>query len=251
MQNLATASKPLLSIITIVFNGGKTLQKTIEHVINQDYKNYEYIIIDGGSSDNSVDIIKRYGKYLSFWISEKDNGIYDALNKGISKTKGDIIGIINSDDWYEPGAFKHIADHYSANPGADIYYGLLRFWTAGNNVMAVQGYTDEYLTYGMISHPTCFVKKTVYDTYGTFNTKYRIAADYDFMLRVKQKGCLFHFIEHVLANFAEGGVSTTHLFKIGREILDIKADHQVLTKKQYKLQRAMLWFKEKLSAFTH
>src|SRR5258705_5340519 len=92
---------PLVSIITIVYNGEKYIEDSIRSVINQSYKNIEYIIIDGGSSDNTVSIIKKYEKQIAFWISEKDKGISDAFNKGIAKATGEIIGILNSDDWYE------------------------------------------------------------------------------------------------------------------------------------------------------
>ncbi len=100
---------PVISIITIVFNGEKYLDQTIRSVLDQNYPSVQYIIIDGGSTDNSINIIKKYEKDLYFWISEKDNGISDAFNKGIARATGDIIGIINADDWYEHNTFERVA----------------------------------------------------------------------------------------------------------------------------------------------
>src|ERR1700719_3728267 len=100
---------PVISIITIVFNGEKYLDQTIRSVLDQNYPSVQYIIIDGGSTDNSLNIIKKYEKDLYLWVSEKDKGISDAFNKGIARATGDIIGIINADDWYEPETFKRVA----------------------------------------------------------------------------------------------------------------------------------------------
>ena len=95
-----------ISIITVVLNGEKTLERTIKSVINQSYKNFEHIVIDGGSTDGTIKILKKYSKKISYWKSEKDKGIYDAMNKGIKKSKGNIIGILNSDDYYLKNALK-------------------------------------------------------------------------------------------------------------------------------------------------
>ena len=100
--------KPLVSIVTIVYNGEKHLEQTIQSVLNQTYSNIEYIIIDGGSKDNTINIIEKYSDRLAYWISEKDNGISDAFNKGIAKSTGEIVGLINADDWYDFDAIKHV-----------------------------------------------------------------------------------------------------------------------------------------------
>src|SRR6478736_3483755 len=101
-------TSPLITIITIVYNGEKHLEQTIRNVLDQNYDHLQYIIIDGGSTDQSVEIIKKYEKKLHYWISEKDKGISDAFNKGIAKATGEIIGIINADDWYESGALERV-----------------------------------------------------------------------------------------------------------------------------------------------
>ncbi|MCB0383237.1 MAG: glycosyltransferase, partial [Psychroserpens sp.] len=114
--------EPLISIITVVFNGEKYLQQTIDSVTNQTYKNIEYIIIDGGSTDETLNIIKANESHIDFWISERDNGLYDAMNKGISKAKGELIGMINSDDWYELNAVETVVNTYLKNPEKRIFH---------------------------------------------------------------------------------------------------------------------------------
>ena len=111
LNNGYVNSKPLFSIITVVYNNEKYLEETIKSVVNQKFQNFEYIIIDGGSSDKTLDIIKRYDSQIDYWISEKDKGIYDAFNKGMSLAKGDFIGIVNSDDTYFDNALEIIAKY--------------------------------------------------------------------------------------------------------------------------------------------
>ena len=127
---------PVISIITIVFNGEKYLDQTIRSVLDQNYPSVQYIIIDGGSTDNSINIIKKYEKDLYFWISEKDNGISDAFNKGIARATGDIIGIINADDWYEPKTFERVAQQMD---DADICFGDVQFWKNGEKEFIQKG----------------------------------------------------------------------------------------------------------------
>lgn len=112
---------PLISIITVVYNGEKYLEQTIQSVINQTYKNIEYIVIDGGSTDGTLDIIKKYEEHISYWVSESDKGLYDAMNKGIGVAKGELIGMINSDDWYELEAVEIMAEAYKNNP-TKVYF---------------------------------------------------------------------------------------------------------------------------------
>src|SRR5688572_26851104 len=117
--------QPLVSIITIVFNGEKHLQQTIESVLGQTYSNIEYIIVDGGSKDNSVSIIEKYSTQLAYWISEPDKGISDAFNKGISKANGEMIGLINADDWYEKDTVQKVM---ALRGNCDVVYGNLALW---------------------------------------------------------------------------------------------------------------------------
>src|SRR5690349_11081866 len=131
--------QPLVSIITIVYNGEKHLEQTIQSVLSQTYSNIEYIIIDGGSVDNSISIIKKYNNRLAYWISEKDSGISDAFNKGIAKARGEIIGLINADDWYETDAVEKVVALIGNH---DVAYGNVMYWKNGAKDMIVYGRHD-------------------------------------------------------------------------------------------------------------
>jgi glycosyltransferase involved in cell wall biosynthesis len=211
--------QPLVSIITIVFNGEMYLEQTINSVLQQTYSNIEYIIIDGGSTDNSVDIIKKYRHRLSYWTSEPDNGISDAFNKGISKAAGEIIGLINADDWYEPGAVEKVV---SAIKGYDVAYGNIAYWKNEKKQMITYG-RDDFLIHEMsVNHPTVFVKRDCYEKYGFFDTAYKFAMDYDFVLRLKINHCRFVYLPSVLANMRWEGTSDRHWYKACKEALQIK-----------------------------
>ena len=176
--------KPKISIITVAFNSAKTIKGTIESIISQDYNNIEYLIIDGGSTDGTMDIVKSYSEHVKYYVSEPDNGIYDAMNKGIRAATGDVIGILNSDDFY-PNSFvlsnvTKLFQKYSC----DAVYGDLvyvkandinkikRYWQAGE-------YSTSKIKNGwMLPHPTFFVKKKIYIRYGLYDTDLKTAADY-------------------------------------------------------------------------
>ena len=196
----------LVSIITVCYNSEKTIERTILSVLNQTYKNIEYIIVDGRSKDHTLDIVKKYktnfGNRLKI-ISEKDNGIYDAMNKGIRNASGQLVGIINSDDYYENTAVEHMVSAMRDAP-YQILYGLLRKTRDGieNQVVMTK---HENLTNVMIPHPTCFITKKLYVDLGMYNTDYKSCADYDFMLTMKDYPEV-HFIPvyQVIATFEEG-----------------------------------------------
>ncbi|HVT85375.1 MAG TPA: glycosyltransferase family 2 protein [Chitinophagaceae bacterium] len=210
---------PVISVITVVFNGEKHLEQTIRSVLDQTYSNIQYIIIDGGSTDNSLNIIKKYEKDIYYWVSEKDKGISDAFNKGIARATGDVIGIINSDDWFEPLAFERVAAQIG---DADICYGDIQLWKNGRKELIQKGNLQLLNREMTIHHATVFVKRKIYETYGCFDLQYRCAMDYDLLLRFKVKNCRFAYIPEVLSNMRWGGFSD-EFWKIGcRETLDIK-----------------------------
>ena len=212
-------NSPLISIITIVFNGEIHLEQTIRSVLDQTYPEIQYIVIDGGSTDRSVSIIKKYENRLFYWTSEKDSGISDALNKGITHATGEIIGIIHADDWYEPGIFQMVAENFG---DAEVYYGDIQWWK-GQNKEFVQLGNFELLNREMtIIHPTVFIKKEIYHRLGGFDSKYRCAMDYDLLLKLKVNHCRFKYIPQVLANMRLGGFSDKQ-WKLGcEETLAIK-----------------------------
>ena len=212
-------NKPLLSIVTVVYNGESTIERTIQSIQNQTYDNIEYIIVDGKSNDRTLEIVKKYSCVTKL-ISEPDNGIYDAMNKGIRMASGDYVALLNANDWYELETCEIIAKAIQES-NRDIYYGMLRVVDEEQKLQFVCGYTTATLNYFMIAHPTCFVKKNIYEKF-LYDTKYKSAADYDLMLKLKSIAS-FEFIEKILANFTLGGMSDSNFGKI--ETLKIKRKH--------------------------
>lgn len=182
-----------VSIITITYNSGATLRDTIESVVNQSYPNIEYIIVDGLSNDNTLSIVDEYKGKIAKVVSEKDHGLYDALNKGIKLASGDIIGLIHSDDFYTNSdvigdVVKTITEQNADAVYADLYYvdkddtsRIFRKWKSGNYKHGM------FLNGWMPPHPTFFVKKEIYEKYGSFNLQLKSAADYELMLRFIHK----------------------------------------------------------------
>lgn len=198
---------PLISIITVVFNASKTLEQTMTSVLGQGYANKEYIVIDGGSTDGSVEIIRKYASQLAFWVSEPDKGIYDAMNKGIIKAKGELIGILNADDWFEQEVLTDVANRYLETGGTQVIHGMMRNFQ-DDVFYNITGNSIRRLRYDMIQHPTCFVPKKVYECFGTFDVKYKYSGDYDLIMRFVKGGVAFCFIEKVMVNFRRDGASS-------------------------------------------
>ena len=206
--------KPKISIITVAFNSAKTIKGTIESIISQDYYNIEYLIIDGGSTDGTLDIVKSYSEHVKYYVSEPDNGIYDAMNKGIKAATGDVIGILNSDDFY-PNSFvlSNVAKLFQKY-SCDAVYGDLvyvkandinkikRYWQAGE-------YSTSKIKNGwMLPHPTFFVKKKIYTRYGLYDTDLKSAADYEMILKLLYKHNIsVHYLPMILVNMRMGGES--------------------------------------------
>ena len=182
-----------VSIITVTYNSAATLEQTILSVTEQTYQNIEYIIVDGGSTDGTLQIIEKYKTKISKFISEKDNGLYDALNKGIDLATGDVIGILHSDDFYTD---IHVIQKYvntfiknhSEAVYADLFYvdkqntdKIIRKWKSGNHK------PNSFLHGWMPPHPTVFIKKEIYQKFGKFNLEFKHSADYELMLRLIHK----------------------------------------------------------------
>jgi glycosyltransferase len=209
-----------ISIITSVYNNRDTIHEAIESVLSQTYPNIEYIVIDGASKDGTVDIIRQYEDRITTFISEPDRGIYDGLNKGVAKATGDVIAFLHSDDLYaDPEVITRVAEAFAAT-GADAVYGdlvytpkadtskVLRYWKS-------RVFEPKLLGRGwMPAHPTFFVRRELYEKYGTFDTTFRIAADYDFMLRVLSKGIKTHYLPNVLYKMRVGGESNKSIKNI-------------------------------------
>ena len=206
--------KEKLTIITVTYNCERTLQRTIDSVFNQDFNEYEYLIIDGGSTDNTISIIedniKKFEGRLRY-ISESDNGLYDAMNKGIKLAKGKYIGIINGDDYYNENIFENVIKLFELDD-TDIIYSDLLFVNSGyiDYKKPLVGNHNNLKHRMSVNHPTCFVKKSVYDKYGDFNIEYKIAADYEIMVRFYMMGCKFIKYPEVLAIMETGGLSSNN-----------------------------------------
>lgn len=182
-----------ISIITVTYNSEKTVRDTIESVLLQNYIDYEYLVIDGGSKDNTVDIIKEYepkfeGKMR--WISEKDKGMYDGINKGIRMATGDVVGIINSDDFYHrTDIFDVIAKAFEENKVVQAIYGDVRFVNPSDLEKTVRYYSSKYFKpwkfrWGwMPAHPTFFTYRENFEKYGFYQYDYHIAADFELLTR--------------------------------------------------------------------
>lgn len=203
-----------ISIITVCYNSETTIEDTLKSVLKQTYKDYEYIIVDGKSKDNTLDIIKKYEtkfKGRLKWISERDKGLYDAMNKGIKMASGDIVGIINSDDILaDKMVFKKIIRTFE-NRNCDAIYAdlVIKDENLDKTVRVFNAKKGNYKVGWYPPHPTLYVKKKLYDKYGTYNQKYKIAADYDFMLRILKKSKLkICYINEVMVHMRSGGIST-------------------------------------------
>lgn len=208
-MDVCLKSSPLVTIITVCYNSEKTVRRTIESVLNQSYCHIEYIIVDGKSSDGTIDILQEYqskfGERLRI-VSEHDEGIYDAMNKGIKMASGEIVGILNSDDYYEGDAVEKIVSIWDKK-GMQILYGLMRALKDGQEY-SVSLLSHKFLNEHMIWHPSCFVTRDVYEEIGLFDIRYRSVADYDFMLRARDcEEIRFVPVYSVLTNYSEDGMS--------------------------------------------
>jgi glycosyltransferase len=204
----------LVSIITVCYNRAHTIEHTIKSVLEQDYPNIEYIIIDGNSSDGSQNIISKYKEQLAFYLSEPDTGMYHALNKGISQAKGEIIGLMHSDDeFYDSCVVSNIVNYFKENTELDGIYGNGHY--LDNNQKLVRdrkgiAFSLEKIKNGWLPlHPTVYLKKSVYQTYGDFDTRYSIASDSEFLLRILLKHKInIDYLNNYIVQMKIGGLST-------------------------------------------
>ncbi len=219
---------PLISIITVVKNGEKFLEETIQSVISQTYVNYEYIIIDGGSNDKTLDIIKKYSDKVDYWVSETDKGLYDGFNKGMQLAKGDFIGIINSDDVYLNNTLEILKNYIDKNPKIDFIFGSVKkHWGI------LHGYYPKKIFYSWgfySSHSTgFFIKKNSAKLVGLYNLKYKYHADYDYFYRMIVKKKLLGIAtkkNEIFGIFRRGGFSSTISFwKLFKEEIKIRIDN--------------------------
>jgi glycosyltransferase involved in cell wall biosynthesis len=223
-----------ISVVTPTFNGITTVHETIESVLAQDYKNWEHIVIDGGSTDGTVDLLRSYPHL--HWISEKDHGHYHAMNKGIERASGEIVAILNADDCYREGALKRVAEAFAKNLQWDALFGDVVYVDGKSREIfrrAEACYDYDVLRFGNVCyviHPTLFVKKAVYDRIGTYRyEKFLNCCDVDFILRLGQHRSRVGHIPHALANYRlhEHGQSADRRVSsnMRKEYLAIRKEH--------------------------
>lgn len=207
-----------ISIITVCYNSAKTIKETLESVKNQSYHDIEYIVIDGGSSDETVSIIKNYEDIISNWVSEKDKGLYDAINKGIEKATGDYVGIINSDDtFFSIDTIKEVAEFLMKNTEIDAIIGDI---VQHKNSKIIRKYSSkkwnpEKLKVGfMPPHPSIFIKRELFDKFGYYSLGYKIAADYELIIRF--------FLKHNIS-YKYSGITTTSMAVGGASSSGVKS----------------------------
>lgn len=213
-----------ISIVTVAFNAARTLPATLQSVAQQGWPNVEHWLIDGGSTDNTAEVVRKHGGHLAGFVSEPDEGLYDALNKGISRCTGDIIGILHADDVFaSPCALASIAKAFE-DPEIDAVYAdleyvdkknaarVIRYWHAGE-------FQRTKLHWGwMPPHPTLYVRREIYQRIGGFDTSYRVAADYDFVLRLfSDRHLRTAYVPRVVVRMRVGGLSNRSLSNILRK----------------------------------
>jgi glycosyltransferase involved in cell wall biosynthesis len=228
-----------VSIITVVYNGETTIRDTIESLLAQDYPYIEYIIIDGASTDSTVDIIRSYDNKITKFISEPDQGIFDAMNKGIKLASGDVVGILNADDFYPDRDVISTVVKYLEGNRVDSVFGDLVYVRADDLQTIVRYYSSakfhpqQFASGWMPAHPTFFVKRSAYERYGLFKTDYEIASDYELLTRFLARHQLSYvYIPKVMVKMRTGGVSTLNLrsnWVLNREIVRGCAENGINT----------------------
>ena len=212
--------QPKISVITITYNSESTIEETIKSVVSQDYANYEYIIIDGGSKDATLSIIDKYKDKIAKVVSEPDKGISDAFNKGIKHATGDVIGIINSDDVLLPGALSVVAGAYEE--GVGVYLGNVFIWDSTQEVKIQAVPSKKYplhtLKDHVVCHPGTFISKWAYEKHGGYKIDFKFMMDLDLLIRFYEAGVKFKYIPSELAMFRLGGVTDSLFFKKLKEL---------------------------------
>lgn len=199
-----------LSVITVVLNCVQTIEKTIKSVVNQEVEGVEYIVIDGGSTDGTLDIIRKYSDRIAYWVSEPDQGIYDAMNKGIMRATGEWVSFINANDWYEQDVFKRFVS-YMKESSSELLYGKVKkiYHNKKDGYIGIYKETnpEEIHAENLYCHQGLFIKRTMFDLIGLYDCKYKILADYDWILKAHNAGITPKFIDIDVANFTMGGIS--------------------------------------------
>jgi len=228
-DKISSKDNPLVTVITVVFNGSQTLEHTILSVIEQSYSNFEYIIVDGGSTDSTLDILRNHEGNIDYWISAKDGGIYDAINKGISLARGDYIGMLNADDYFaDPSALNKIMNRFRTSQ-VDAVFSYLDIIDPNNlgkvlRKYRISSFSKNMLRIGLMPpHPTFYCKKSCYEKGGGYRTDYRIAADFEMLTRLLLKQNIsWSVLKQITVKMRSGGLSSRGMksnWIVNREII--------------------------------
>lgn len=223
------AALPLVSVVVPVRNMQETIARTLTSIVEQSYPNVEIIVIEGASTDDTLARIKAFGNQITTLVSEPDQGLYEAVNKGIALSRGEIVGILNGDDYYKSSDVLQLYGDAFGEHAVGLVYGDLEFFLASNPSGTIRRYSSEKfspkrLRYGwMPPHPTVFVRRSVYEQVGQYRTDYKIAADFEFLVRALWKeGVPARRIPSVVVRMQYGGISTQGIsasYRLNKEIL--------------------------------
>lgn len=242
---------PKVSVITPTFNSENTLSGTVEALLRQTFSDFEYIIIDGVSKDKTLDTIKSYipafekkGVQVRI-VSEPDKGVYDAMNKGVSLAKGELIGITNSDDWYEDNTLEVMWNKFTdgkVDRSNSMIYGIERVWK-DNKIFNLQRRGATFLSESVLPHSTLFVSREVYKKYGAYDLSVKVLADYDFICRCASQGVKLEEVDVVISNFCLGGISSSY-FDFYEDYYKIQHKYGFISDKKYKEYKTILNLKK-------
>ncbi|MBI4502836.1 MAG: glycosyltransferase [Gemmatimonadetes bacterium] len=200
--------RPLISIVTVSLNARALIEQTMRSVLIQKAADVEYVVIDGGSTDGTVDVIRHHAEDLDFWVSEPDRGISDAFNKGIQATQGEVVGILNAGDWYEPGALEAVRRVRHPEERFTIYHGDMAYHHEdGRHAWNARASPEHIWKYMSMFHPTMFVEREVYRRLGMFLPEFRYAMDSEFVHRCVRAGVRFAYLPRIQAHMRLGGKS--------------------------------------------
>jgi len=216
----STSEKPLITIVTIVFNDEEFIEQTIQSILAQSYDNVEYIVIDGGSTDNTLNIIKQYDSQIDYWISSKDKGIYDAMNRGITLAQGVMIGLINSGDYCAENAVEYFATGYHET--IDCYYTDIHIVFDSMQITTKKESHFNYWKGMPICHQSLFITLKAYKEIGLYDLNYKLLADYDLFLKLFQsKKYTFKYIPEAVVYAREGRSNSAAMIKMAKESLSV------------------------------
>lgn len=208
-QQMSIVESPTVSIVTVVRNGRRFVEEAIRSVLEQDYAGIEYIVIDGGSTDGTVDVLRRYDADISSWVSEPDDGIFDAWNKGIRRSTGHLVKLLNADDRLTPGSVSTAVSLYrESQPEAVVIASDVVVIDENGSLMKVLDHRAPGNPAWRVLHPSWYVDARIYDRLGLYATEYRVSSDFEMFQRLRKHGVLFKYSETPLVEFRTGGASS-------------------------------------------